>query len=208
MKQMAAFYKKATATDQFHIVYRVATGNAFEYWIYSPMNKFADRDGASYFSTITKPEELATMGAHLLQYVEHIQSSIMRRIPDLSVIPSGAKFPPTFLAVSRIYVRPGTANDFINFEKTDVVPVVKKINGVHLASQIVAGGNNNAFIISRGFEKWAENDDTTTFLKAAGGEQVAQKLGDKFNQLMTGSERYILRYEPDMSYAPAAAPGR
>jgi hypothetical protein len=204
MKQMVAPYKKAAPADQYRIVYSTTVGNLFEYWSYSPMNKFADRDGASYFSTISKPEERATILARLMQYVEHVQTSIERPISDLSVISSGAKFPPTFLRVSRIYVRPETANDFINLEKTDVVPVLKKINGsVHLVQQIVAGGNPNTFLLYGGFEKWAELDDTTTFVNAIGGEQAVQKLIGKMSQLGTLTERYFLRYEPDLSYVPA-----
>jgi len=205
MKQMVEPYKKAAPADQYRVVYSTAVGNAFEYWVYMPINKFADRDEASYFSKITKPEERATMYAHLVQYVEHVQTSIEKPIADLSVIPSGAKFPPTLFRVSRLYVRPEAANDFINFEKTDLVPILKKINGpVHLVNQIVAGGNPNAFLLYNGFEKWSELDDTTTVPKAFGGEQAVQKFVGKLNQLGTISERYFVRYEPDLSYVPAA----
>ena len=73
---------------------------------------------------MAKPEERASLGPRLMQYVEHIQTSMEKMIPDLNVIPSGAKFPPTFFRVSRIYVRPEAANDFINLEKTDLVPIL------------------------------------------------------------------------------------
>jgi len=205
MKQIAEFYKKAAPTDQYRVVYSTMVGNLFEYWTYSPMNKFADRDGESYLSKITKPEERASIGPRFMQYVEHVQTSIEIPIGDLNVIANGAKVPPSYFRVSRIYVRSGTADDFIKFAKTDLVPVFKKINGaVILFSQIVSGGNPNALILNRGFEKWAELDDTTTFANAIGGEQAAQKLGEKMNQIGMVSERYILRYEPDLSYVPAA----
>ena len=204
MKQVVALYKKAAPTDQYRVVYSITVGNAFEYWTYTPMNKFADRDGESPLSKITKPEERASLGARLMQYVEHIQSSIMRPINDLSVIASGAKFPPTFISVYRISVRPGMENDFINIAKTDLVPAIKKINGgVFLVQQTVVGGSPNSFFAYTGFEKWAELDDAATFLNAMGGEQAVQKFGAKMNQVATVSDRLILRFEPDLSYVPA-----
>ena len=205
MKQIAEFYKKAAPADQYSIVYSSTVGNAFEYWVYSPMNKFADRDGASPLTKITKPEERAALYPRFLQYMEHVQGSIMRPINDLSVIASGAKFPPTFINAFRISVRPGKENDFISIAKADLVPAIKKINGsVFLVQQTVAGGNPSVFLAYTGFEKWAELDDTATFLNAMGGEQAVQKFGEKMSQVAAVSEHFMLRYEPDLSYIPAA----
>jgi len=103
-------------------------------------------------------------------------------------------------------MHPGGANDFINFAKTDIVPVMKKINGaVMLAHQVVTGGSGDDFYILLGFEKWAELDDPSAFLKAVGGEQAAQKLIAKLNALTAGGDSRILRFEPDLSYVPATA---
>ena len=205
MKQVAGFYKKAAPADQVRLVYSVAVGNLGEYWTYTPMNKWADRDGESYLTKITKPEERASIWARLMQYVEYIRTSIEKPIGDMTVVSDGAKFPPTFLRVSRIHLRPGASSDFINLAKTDIVPAIKKINGaVMLTHQVVTSGSGDDFYGLSGFEKWAELDDTTTFLNAMGGEQAVQKFVGKLNQLGTISDRYILRYEPDLSYVPAS----
>ena len=98
-------------------------------------------------------------------------------------------------------------DQFINTLKTDIIPVIKKINGSMRVRQTALGGNINDFTLTMPFEKWAELDDTTIFQNAIGGEQALRKLHEKMSQIEAGTERYVLRYMPDLSYIPAT-PGR
>ena len=61
--------QKASPTDQFRVVYRVAVGNTAEYWVMTPMSKFADRDGENPYIKITMEQERAARGARLAQYI-------------------------------------------------------------------------------------------------------------------------------------------
>jgi len=204
-RQRAEAIRKAAPADMFNVAYRTVIGNTNEFWIISPLNKFADRDSENPFNKITTPEQRATWGARLSQYVERSLTTIDRPINDLNVIASGAKAPSPFVRYFRIRVRPGMEDQFINTVKNDIMPVIKKINGSMRVRQTALGGNTNDFTVAAAFEKWAELDDTTTFQKAIGGEQAMRKLEEKMSQIEAGTEQYILRYLPDLSYYPASA---
>ncbi len=202
--------KKAAPTDLVRLVCRTVVGNANEFWMFGAMNKFADRDGENPMNKFSTPQERAARNARLGQMVERSQSSIESVVGDLLVAPKGGNNLPAFIRYSRVRVRPGAANDFISIQKSDIIPVLKKINGNTRVHRIAYGGNLNEFAIYNTFAKWAELDDNTAWLNAVGGEAAARKLQDKLTALVVNNERYILQVLPDLSYmpAPAAAPKR
>jgi hypothetical protein len=203
-KQATDSYKKAAIPGGFRVVYRTVVGNSVEFWILTPMSKYADRDSESPVNKVTTEVERATRNMRLLQCIERSQSSIEQTIADLTVIGTGVKMPATFVRVTRTRIRPNTANDYINTLKTEVIPIVKKLNGMSLVHRVAWGGNQNEFVSVNGFEKWAELDDTTSFQKAI-GEQALRRLQEKLSAIVSGSERSIMRYQPDLSYYPAAS---
>ncbi len=201
-KQIAGSYKKASPTDQFRVVYRVAVGNTAEYWVLTPMSKFADRDGENPYNKMTTEQERAARGARLAQYIESVRTSIDRTIGDLSVTSPGTPFPPAWVRYIRVRVRPGTTEQLIANVKADVVPALKKMNGAELrVRQTLFGGNSNEFTVAAGFAKWAELDDTTALPKAMGAETF-RKFEEKMQAIETNSENYILGYQKDLSYYP------
>lgn len=203
-KQIAGSYRKAAPNDQFRVVYRVAVGNTSEYWVLTPMSKFADRDGESAYNKVTTEQERAARGARLAQYMESVRTSIDRSIGDLSVTSPGIPFPPTWVRYLRVRVRPGTTEQFIADVKTDVVPALKKMNGSELrVRQTAFGGNANEFTVAAGFEKWADLDDAAALPKAMGAETF-RKFEEKIQAIETNVENYILRYQKDLSYYPGA----
>ena len=204
-KQIAGSYKKAAPTDQFRNIYRVVIGNTAEYWVITPMSKFAERDGENPYNKMATEQERAARGARLTQYIESVRTSIDRTIPDLSFASPGISYPPTWVRYIRVRVRPGTTDQVIANIKTDVMPALKKMNGTTLrARQTVFGGNTNEFTIAAGFEKWADLDDTTALPRAM-GEATFRKFEEKMQAIETNVEQYILRYQPELSYYPGAA---
>jgi len=204
-KLRAEAYRKAAPADLFNLVCRTAVGNSNEFWVFQPLNKFADRDGEPPAFKFTTPQERATLSARESQYVERIQSSIERVIGDLTVNRSGTNIFPAFVRLNRVRIRPGAANDYINNYKTDVIPIIKKINSNVRVHRIAFGGNTNEFAAYTLFDKWAELDDNTAFLNAVGGEAVAKKLSEKISANVLNNEAYILRVMPDLTYFPAPA---
>ncbi len=203
-KQIAASYKKAAPTDQFRNIYREVVGNTAEYWVITPMSKFADRDGENPYNKMATEQERAARGARLAQYIESVRTSIDRTFGDLNVTSPGVSYPPPWLRYIRVRVRPGTTEQVIANVKTDVVPALKKMNGVTLrVRQTAFGGNANEFTVATGFEKWADLDDATALPKAMGAETY-RKFEEKMQAIETNVETYILRYQADLSYYPRA----
>jgi len=203
-RQIAGSYKKAAPTDQFRVIYRDVVGNPTEFWVLTPLSKFADRDGQNPYVKLTTEQERLTRTARLVQYIEHEQTSIDRTIADLTVAGTGP-FPPTWVRYQRIRVHPGKANDFITVAKTDVVPAQKKLNATVRVRRTVFGGNPNDFTVATGFEKWAELDDTNALPKAM-GEETFRKFQEKLTAIEANVETVIVRYQPDLSYYPGTAP--
>jgi hypothetical protein len=103
-----------------------------------------------------------------------------------------------------VRVRPGTTEQLVAAVKADVVPALKKMNGVSLrVRQTVYGGNADEFTVAAGFEKWAELDDATALPKAMGAEMF-RKFEEKMQAIETNVEEYIVAYQKDLSYYPGA----
>jgi hypothetical protein len=204
-KQIASSYKKA-ASDQYRVVYRDVFGNTAEYWVLTPMSKFAERDGQRPYVKMTTEQERAARAARLAQYLENVQTSVERYVDDLSVTSPGTPFPPAYFRFLRIRVRPGTTEQLVANVKTDVLPALKKMNGVVLrVTQTVYGGNADEFTVAAGFEKWAELDDPSALAKAMGAETF-RKFEENMQAIETNLEEYIVNYESALSYYPSATP--
>jgi hypothetical protein len=204
-KQIAGSYKKAAPTDQFRIIYRGAVGNTMDFDVFTPLSKFADRDGQNPYTKITTEEERLTRTARLSQYLESVQISIDRPLADLTINMPGAQFPPTYIQGIRVRVKQGSADSFNNAGKSELIPALKK-GGVKvlLARRTALGGNGNDFFFALGFEKWAELDSPISLPKIM-GEEAFRKMGDKLDQATTGTEETVWRYQADLSYYPGAA---
>jgi hypothetical protein len=203
-KQIASSYKKAAPADQFRVVYRDVVGNTSEFWVLTPLSKFADRDGQNPYNKMATEQERLMRTARLGQYIERVQTSIDKTIGDLTVTGAGAPFPPAWVRYVRVRVHAGKADEFISALKTDAIPALKKMNGAtYRVRQTIFGGNPNDFTIGAGFEKWANLDDAT--LPKAMGEQAYRQLQQKMMAIEASVETYILRYQTDLSYYPGAA---
>ncbi len=203
-KQRAEGLKKAGPSDLFSLVCRVAVGNMAEFWMFTPMNRFADRDGQNPFNKFSTPEERATWNARFSQYLERYQTVIVRPISDLTVNKAGTNRLPAYIRLRILHARPWTVNDFISIAKADIIPAVKKANGGIRISKVLFGGSVNDFFISTPFDKWAELDDNTTFRTALGGDAGMKRLQEKMSPIEANTEEYVLRVLPDLSYIPAS----
>jgi hypothetical protein len=205
-KQIGGSYKKAASPDQFRIVYRGNVGNAMDFEVFTPLSKFADRDGESPYSKMATEQERLTRTARLGQYLENVQVTIDRPLPDLTINTPGVAFPPAFVHAIRIRVRSGGTEEFAALAKNDLIPALKKVDTKTLLARRIVLGAVGDYVFVEGMEKWAEMDNPASLSKAMGPEAY-KKMEDKLNSLVTLREDTIWRYQPDMSYYPGAANG-
>jgi hypothetical protein len=203
-RQIAGSYKKAAPTDQFRIIYRGTVGNATEFDVFTPMSKFADRDGENPYNKMTTEQERLTRGARLNQYLENVQTSIDKPIAELSINTAGAPFPPAHMHGIRVRVRSGSADEFSAVMKNELIPAIKK-EGVKtlLARRTLLGGVIDDYNFAEGFEKWAEMDTPDTLPKVM-GEEAFRKMITKINAVVTLREDTVWTYQADLSYYPGA----
>lgn len=204
-KQIAGSYKKAAPTDQFRIIYRGTIGNATEFDVFTPLSKFAQRDGENPYNKLATEQERLTRGARLNQYLENVQTSIDKPVTELSINTPGAPFPPAHVHGIRLRIRSGATDEFSAVMKNELIPAVKK-EGVKtlLARRTVLGGVISDYNFAEGFEKWAEMDNPDTMPKIM-GEEAFRKMITKINGVVTLREDTIWTYQPDLSYYPGAA---
>jgi hypothetical protein len=203
-KQIAGSYKKAAPTDQFRIVYRGSVGNTMDFEVFTPLSKFAERDGENPYNKMATEQERLTRTARLGQYLENVQTTIDKPLDDLTINTQGVQFPPTYVHAIRIRVRMGGGNDFDGVVKNELIPALKKAEVKMLLARRIEFGGVSDYQFAEGFEKWAEMDTPDTLPKTMGAEAFG-KMMDKLNQLVTLREDTIWRYQADMSYYPGAA---
>jgi len=204
-RQIAGSYKKAAPTDQFRVIYRGTIGNVTEFDVYTPMSKFADRDGENPYNKMATEQERLTRGARLNQYLENVQTSIDKPVSELSINTPGAPFPPAYMHGIRVRVRSGSADEFSALMKNELIPAIKK-EGVKtlLARRTLLGGVTADYNFVEGFEKWAEMDTPDTLPKVM-GEEAFRKMMTKLNEMVTLREDTIWSYQPELSYYPGSA---
>jgi hypothetical protein len=174
-RQIAGSYKKAAPADQFRIIYRGTVGNATEFDVFTPLAKFADRDGESPYNKMTTEQERLTRGARLNQYLDNVQTSIEKPVTELSINTPGAPFPPAYMHGIRVRVRSGATDEFSAVMKNELIPAVKK------------------------------EMDTPDTLPKVMGEEAFRKMITKINDVVTLREDTIWRYQLDLSYYPGPA---
>jgi hypothetical protein len=204
-RQIAGSFKKAAPTDQFRIIYRGTVGNATEFDVFTPLSKFADRDGENPYNKMATEQERLTRGARLNQYLENVQTSIDKPVTELSINTPGAPFPPAHLHGIRVRVRLGSADEYSALMKNELIPGLKR-EGVKtfLARRTMLGGVISDYNFAEGFEKWTEMDTPDTLPKVI-GEEAFRKMMTKLNEIVTLREDTIWTYQPDLSYYPGAA---
>lgn len=202
-KQIGGSFRKASPADQFRIVYRGTVGNAMDFEVFTPISKFADRDGENPYNKMASEQERATRTARLGQYLESVQITIDKPLPDLTINTPGENGPPAYIHGIRIRVHSGGNEEFAAVVKNELVPALKKSGVKTLLARRTMLGAVGDYNFVEGFEKWAEMDNPESLSKVMGAEAF-RKMEDKLNGLVTLREDTVWRYQPDMSYFPGA----
>jgi len=179
-------------------------GDAFEFVLVAPFEKFAEFDGASPLERALGAQGFADWQAKAGSLVKGVHRYIIRTRPDLSVM--SKRYAPKLAVVSSVHVANGRNQDFENYLKNDYVPVVAKGGATYLVSQTIFGGDPNEYVTLTMRDSFAELDKGPVVIQVLGPEG-GQKLLDKLPAgTVTHLERSIMRLVPELSIMPAEMP--
>jgi len=175
-------------------------GDAFEFVIVTPFDKFADFDGPSPMEKALGSQGFADWSAKAGSLVKGVHRYIVRTRPDLSVMSKASA--PKLAVVSSVHVAVGRNQDFENYTKNDFLPVMAKGGATYLVSQTIFGGDANEYVTLTMRDSFAEIDKGPVPIQVLGMEE-AQKL---FQKLPAGTvtliERSIVKFVPELSIMP------
>ncbi len=179
-------------------------GDAFEFVIVAPMEKFAEFDGPNPLEKALGSQGFADWSAKAGSLVKGVHRYIIRTRPDLGVM--GKASVPKLAVVSSIHVANGRNQEFENYIKNDYAPVMAKGGATYLVSQTIFGGDANEYTTLTMRDSFAEIDKGPVPIQVLGAEG-AQALFQKLPAgAVTHIERSIVRFVPELSIMPAEMP--
>jgi len=179
-------------------------GTAYEYIFVQPVEKFAQIDGPSYLMKGAGAEGVKSFLGKVGKMVNGVRSFVIQTRPDMSFT-NKMEGPPNIVVVSHVQVAQGRAGEFENFILNEWVPTVKRsgISG-YWVSQVMFGGNVNEFITLTPQANWAELDKGPPIVRVLGAEGATKLMAKLPNGVVTNLERYISRFNKELSVMPAA----
>src|SRR5262245_9885756 len=180
----------------------VVAGDAFEYVIVAPLDKFADFDGPSQLEKgLGSAQAFAAWQTKAGSLVNSVRRFVIRTRPDLSNPPTGPGN-PKMAVIHSVHVSPDRTDDYENFLKTNLAPAMKQAKVTFLVARTIFGGDANEYITLTMRDSFADLDKGPVLVQAL-GEEEARKLQQK---LPAGTvmhvERSLTRYVPELSITP------
>jgi hypothetical protein len=190
--------KKAGVKER--TVWATAVGNAFEFTILVPFEKWALMDGPPPVVTALGAEAAAQLNAKVRRCVEVQRTFMTNRVDDLNDAPASA-------LVMRSVVRriqPGKMQEYQSLYRADVFPGLKKAKAAgKLAGSTFsirgAGAQAGEFTTTEYFNKFADLDAGSPLVAAIGQEAVT-KINAKAAPLATTVQTIIRRRVADLSF--------
>lgn len=117
-----------------------------------------------------------------------------------------APAPPAMSRVTVTQVRPDMLNEWLDLQKNEVVPALKKA-GAKTRTVYSSGlfGTAGEYVIITPIEKYADFDAGNPLIKALGAEGAA-RLGEKLRKCTVGSHSYAIARQADLSNATTPPP--
>jgi hypothetical protein len=110
-----------------------------------------------------------------------------------------AQTAPNRSRVNVIHVKPDMVNEFIELEKNEVVPALKKGGAKsRTVYRTTTFGPGFEFVVVTPFQKFSEFDGDSAQLKALGAAANA-KLTDKLRKTIVSVDSYLITQAPDLS---------
>jgi hypothetical protein len=182
-----------------------AFGETGSYAYFVPVTSFAEFDGQPPLVKAMGEEPASALMQKVNALVQEQRYLLVRTRPDLSYVPD-PRLPAAPLAVvSEVDVASGRRGDFEMLLKKDVLPVMQQAKvRSYSVLEVVLGGNVATYFTSIGYETYEGIGKGHPF-EAVLGQDGARKLEGKFGGVVTRLERTVVRYRPDLSFAPPAS---
>lgn len=181
-------------------VLQTAVGNSFEYLIITPFPDFASMDGQNPQQKALGTEAAARLGTKIRKCIDVQRTYMLNRRDDLLVAQGTA-------GVLRTTVRQAAAGkqqEYLNYLKTDVVPVMKKakdtgkIAGYNVSIRGV-GAQAGEITTTTYYNKFAEMDAGNPLVVVLGAAAAAPIIA-KGDALSTPVQTIIRRRVADLSF--------
>ena len=171
--------------------------------IVTPIASIAQFDNPNPFAKALGEQGFAEYSAKNRRLVAGAHSTIVMTRPDLGfgTRPTTA---PKLAILSIVHAASGRGPEFEALLKSDIVPALKK-GGVtyYGVVQVVFGDDVNKYMTLTLVNDFAEIAKGSALERALGREGMV-KLTQKAGPLVTRLERRIIRYLPELSFAPSA----
>jgi hypothetical protein len=109
--------------------------------------------------------------------------------------------PPTLALLSNVQIAFGKGPDYEALVKSDLLPVMRKARLGYVVSQTVLGGDINEFTTLIFYDTFADIGKGHPFDRILGADGSRQ-LTAKAVGIVTRVERSVVRYVPELSFAP------
>jgi hypothetical protein len=201
IKEFTAIVKNG-GSNRFYTSWASLTGPT-EYLRVDQYAKWADLDVVQEPKLKEQAADLQRIGIRIIQCTESSQRIIEEILPDLSL--PRASGVPKMVRTLRTRVRPDKVNEYLALIKSDVFPAAKKAElKSYSIAQVRYGAPTSEFLSVAGLNNWAQLDERSGIQKAM-GEEGYQRFLAKLRPLVLASEYNIYRFEPELSYLPAAS---
>ncbi len=100
-----------------------------------------------------------------------------------------------------VQIKPELLDEWIELQKNEVIPALKKGGVVTRTVWRTVWGNSYEFAIATPFEKFAQRDSETPTVIAL-GQEAAARLGAKIRRCLVNSQSYVSYRIDDLSYIP------
>jgi len=183
-----------------YTVFETLVGDQTEFVIVRPLPSFAEFDGPDLLEKALGARGAATLNARLRDCIDGSHSRIENSRDEFFLNPGAAGT----LFVSRYRAMPGRAGDYMNFVRTEMMPLARRAqqNGTFAGWSVttsVQGDEPNLITLNMFYSDFAPLDGPPPLAKTLGPAGVAEFLR-KGAGLINQVEQSVLKRVPDLSY--------
>ena len=185
-------------------IWQVAMGPTSQFRLTRPVESLEEYDQEGWFAKAFEDAgQAANWVGRVTECVAHRQVWVSRLSPEMA-IPTEDGAPPKNLLIHVAVNLSTKMGEYRSFLAEEVFPAYKKAGakGI-LAMQRVLGGNQRMFLISRGFDKWADLEGLNIISPAweSLGEEKGLELARRSGSLLARQERIVLTLREDLSFS-------
>jgi hypothetical protein len=183
-----------------YTVFETLVGDQTEFVIVRPLPSFVEFNGPDLLEKALGARGAATLNARLRDCIEGSHSRIENSRDEFFLNPGAAGA----LFVSRYRAMPGRQGDYMNFVRTEMMPLARRAqqNGTFAGWSVttsVQGGEPNLITLNMFYNDFESLDGPPPLAKTLGPEGVAEFLR-KGAGLINQVEQSVLKRVSDLSY--------